>query len=97
MENERILLVVPCYNDVARLSEFLPELATGLTAKFRVLVSDDGSEVKERQALQRWVEGGRGERLHNQQAVKKGKRLQEKTSKKPSCAKLKNCGTVQLN
>lgn len=59
MESERILLVVPCYNDVARLSEFLPELARGLTAKFRVLVSDDGSEVKERQALQRLVEGVR--------------------------------------
>ena len=59
MESERILLVVPCYNDVARLSEFLPELARGLTAKFRVLVSDDGSEVKEREALQRLVEGVR--------------------------------------
>ena len=46
MENERILLVVPCYNDVARLSEFLPELARGLTSKCRVLVSDDGSDPK---------------------------------------------------
>ena len=59
MESERILLVVPCYNDVARLSEFLPELARGLTAKFRVLVSDDGSEVKEREALQSLVDGVR--------------------------------------
>lgn len=46
MENERILLVVPCYNDVARLSEFLPELARGLSANFRVVVSDDGSEIQ---------------------------------------------------
>lgn len=51
MENERILLVVPCYNDVARLSEFLPELARGLNSKFRIVVSDDGSEVGEREAL----------------------------------------------
>ena len=59
MVENKMLLVVPCYNDVARLSEFLPELARGLTAKFRVLVSDDGSKVKERQALQRLVEGVR--------------------------------------
>ena len=59
MESERILLVVPFYNDVARLSEFLPELARGLTAKFRVLVSDDGSEVKEREDLRRLVDGVR--------------------------------------
>ena len=57
MENERILLMLPCYNDVARLSEFLPELARGLTAKFRVVVSDDGSEVKEREDLRRLVDG----------------------------------------
>jgi len=59
MENDRILLVVPCYNDVARLSEFLPELARGLTARFRLVVSDDGSEVKEREDLRRLVDGVR--------------------------------------
>lgn len=56
IESERILLVVPCYNDVARLSEFLPQLASGLSASFRIVVSDDGSEVQQRQDLLRLVE-----------------------------------------
>lgn len=57
MMPEGTLLVVPCYNDVARLSEFLPELVGGLPGRFRVLVSDDGSEEGEREALRELVGG----------------------------------------
>ena len=54
--DKKTLLVVPCFNDVARLSEFLPELVRGLPARFRVLISDDGSDLSQRIALRELVE-----------------------------------------
>lgn len=54
--SEKTLLVVPCYNDVERLRDFLPTLMDGLPARFRVLVSDDGSSPTERRALRDLIE-----------------------------------------
>jgi dolichyl-phosphate beta-glucosyltransferase len=46
-------LVVPHYNDVTRLAPFLEDLHTSLPGHFEVLVSDDGSQDEEKNALRR--------------------------------------------
>jgi glycosyltransferase involved in cell wall biosynthesis len=59
MSSARTLLVLPCYNDVARLREFLPLLLRGLPQRFLVLVSDDGSSEAEREDLCRLIQRSR--------------------------------------
>jgi dolichyl-phosphate beta-glucosyltransferase len=46
-------LVIPHYNDASRLAPFLVDLCRELPGHFEVLVSDDGSRSKEREALRR--------------------------------------------
>ena len=47
----KTLLVIPHYNDTARLKPFLADLIRVLPARFSILVSDDGSENDEREGL----------------------------------------------
>ena len=44
-------LVIPHYNDTARLESFLDALQRGLPERFSILVSDDGSTPHERERL----------------------------------------------
>ena len=52
----KILLVIPCYNDVERLKVFLPKLVEFLPTWFSILVSDDGSNAENRRALGALIE-----------------------------------------
>jgi glycosyltransferase involved in cell wall biosynthesis len=52
----KILLVIPCYNDVERLKVFLPKLVEFLPTWFSILVSDDGSNPENRRALGALIE-----------------------------------------
>ena len=44
-------LVIPHYNDTARLESFLDAMQRGLPERFSILVSDDGSTPQEREHL----------------------------------------------
>lgn len=44
-------LVIPHYNDTARLKSFLDAMQRGLPERFSILVSDDGSTSQERERL----------------------------------------------
>jgi glycosyltransferase involved in cell wall biosynthesis len=48
-------LVIPHYNDAARLEPFLADLLKILPERFKILVSDDGSRPEERDLLGRLV------------------------------------------
>ena len=47
MLSDSTLLVIPHFNDTARLAPYLEELQATLTSSFSILVSDDGSEKQE--------------------------------------------------
>lgn len=47
----KTLLVIPHYNDTARLSPFLCDLIHNLASHFSILVSDDGSSPEEQRKL----------------------------------------------
>ena len=53
------LLVIPVYNDTARLAPFLKELLATLPAHFSILVSDDGSEPAEQERLATLIQRSR--------------------------------------
>lgn len=52
----KILLVIPCFNDVERLRVFLPKLLEILPQWFSILVSDDGSNPEDRRELGALIE-----------------------------------------
>ncbi len=51
MLSDSTLLVIPHFNDTARLAPYLKELQATLTSSFSILVSDDGSERRETELL----------------------------------------------
>ena len=50
-----ILLVIPCYRDVARLEPFLKDLLACLGGQFAILISDDGSGPEQEECLRQLV------------------------------------------
>ena len=55
----RTLLVIPHFNDTARLEPFLRDLLSTLPAHFSILVSDDGSIAAERERLVSLIKNSR--------------------------------------
>jgi len=69
-------LVVPHYNDVSRLAPFLADLVATLPGHFEVLLSDDGSQDEEKNALRRLLadsqkKSAKGFRVHDPLFIEK--------------------------